>query len=134
MIKIIPKYPHQKQQFNPGRNQELNLPADIFPVHKFNRENPNAPEGKAVPIASIHERIKELLGEGWPRKYAIAKAKEEAEDSMETLELLVLNKFTNRNIKLNPLLKKLRLFLSKFKDIHIYKKFEVKHEKSLDYN
>ena len=55
------------------------MPADIFPVHKFNRENPNAPEGKAVPIASIHERIKELLGEGWPRKYAIAKAKEEAE-------------------------------------------------------
>lgn len=73
-------YPKQKQQYNPGRNQELNLPADIFPVHKFNRENPNAPEGKAVPIANIHERIKELIGEGkFPRKEAIAKAKAEAE-------------------------------------------------------
>ena len=70
-----------KQQYNPARNQELNLPADIFPVHKFNRENPNAPEGKAVPIASIHERIKEMLGEGIPRKEAIAKAKQEAENS-----------------------------------------------------
>lgn len=74
-----PSYPKQKQQYNPGRNQELNLPADIFPMHSFNRENPNAPEGKAVPIANIHERIKEMLGEGIPRKEAIARAKAEAE-------------------------------------------------------
>ena len=68
-----------KTQYNPGRNQELNLPADIFPVHRFNRENPNAPEGKAVPLPNIHERIKELLGEGMPRKAAIEKAKAEAQ-------------------------------------------------------
>ena len=48
-------------------------------MHSFNRENPNAPEGKAVPIANIHERIKEMLGEGIPRKEAIARAKAEAE-------------------------------------------------------
>ena len=75
-----PKYPHQKQQYNPGRNQELNLPADIFPMNNFHRENPhNQPEGKAVPVSNIHERIKEMLGEGVPRKEAIAKAKAEAE-------------------------------------------------------
>lgn len=69
-----------KQQYNPGRNQELKLPADIFPMHKFNRENPNAPEGKAVPIASVHERIKELMGESqYPRKQAIAKARAEVQ-------------------------------------------------------
>ena len=73
-----PSYPRQKQQYNPGRNQELDLPADIFPMHRFNRENPNAPEGKAVPLANIHERIKEMLGEGVPRKEAILKAKAEA--------------------------------------------------------
>ena len=69
----------KKQQFNPGRNQELNLPPEIFRMQKGNRENPNSPAGKFEPIASIHERIKELLGEGWPRKEAIAKAKAEAE-------------------------------------------------------
>jgi len=69
-----------KQQYNPGRNQELNLPADIFPMHNFHRENPeNQNTGKSVPVANIHERIKELLGEGWPRASAISKAKEEAE-------------------------------------------------------
>lgn len=73
------RYPRQKEQYNPGRNQELNLPADIFPVHSYNRENPNAPEGKAVPISNIHERIKELLGEGIPRREAIARSKAEAE-------------------------------------------------------
>ena len=68
-----------KQQYNPGRNQELNLPADIFPMNNFHRENPhNQPEGKAVPVSNIHERIKEMLGEGVPRKEAIAKAKAEA--------------------------------------------------------
>jgi len=68
-----------KQQYNPGRNQELNLPPEIFPMHNYNRENPMAPEGKAVPLAGIHERIKELLGEGIPRKEAILRAKAEAE-------------------------------------------------------
>lgn len=75
--KLHPADKH-KQQYNPGRNQELNLPADIFPMHRFNRENPNSSTGKAVPIASIHERIKEMLGEGVPRGEAIAKAKQEA--------------------------------------------------------
>lgn len=77
---FIENHPHakHKQQYNPGRNQELNLPADIFPVHSYNRENPNSPAGKAVPISNIHERIKEMLGEGMPRKEAIAKAKAEA--------------------------------------------------------
>lgn len=74
-----PSYPKQKQQYNPGRNQELNLPPDIFPMnHNMMRTNPNSPEGKAVPMANIHERIKELLGEGVPRREAIAKAKAEA--------------------------------------------------------
>jgi hypothetical protein len=76
-----PKYPHHKQQYNPGRNQELNLPPEIFRMQKGSRENPYAPSGKFVPLNSIHERIKELLGEGWPRRYAIAKAKSEAEKS-----------------------------------------------------
>ena len=48
-----------KQQYNPGRNQELNLPADIFPMHAGSRENPNAPSGKVVPYPGVHERIKE---------------------------------------------------------------------------
>ena len=74
-------FPKGKQQYNPGRNQELNLPADIFPVHRYNRENPNAPEGKAVPIASVHERIKELLGEGVPRREAIIRAKRESKST-----------------------------------------------------
>lgn len=64
-----------KQQYNPGRNQELNLPADIFPVHRYNRENPNAPSGKAVPLPGLHNRIKELLGEGVERRSAITQAK-----------------------------------------------------------
>lgn len=76
-----PSYPKNKEQYNPGRNQELNLPPDIFPVHKYNRENPNAPEGKVVPIKNVHERIKELLGEGWPRREAVLKAKQEANNN-----------------------------------------------------
>lgn len=68
----------QKQQYNPGRNQELKLPADIFPMHRYNRENPNAPEGKAVLVKNTHERIKELIGEGVPRREAVAKARQEA--------------------------------------------------------
>ena len=30
-----PSYPKQKQQYNPGRNQELNLPARHFPYAQF---------------------------------------------------------------------------------------------------
>lgn len=74
-----PRYPKQKQQYNPGRNQELNLPPEIFPMHhNMMRVNPNAAEGKAVPLAGVHERIKELLGEGIPRKEAILRARHEA--------------------------------------------------------
>jgi hypothetical protein len=67
-----------KQQYNPGRNQELNLPADIFPMQNGLRENPNAPSGKVVPYVSVHERIKELIGEGQSRKVAVARANAEA--------------------------------------------------------
>lgn len=73
-----PRNPHQKQQYNPGRNQELNLPPEIFRMQKGNRENPDSPAGKFVPLAGIHERIKELLGEGIPRREAIMRAKQEA--------------------------------------------------------
>lgn len=68
-----------KQQYNPGRNQELNLPPDIFPMSPKARTHPNSPTGRAEPLANIHERIKELLGEGMPRNAAIAKAKSEAQ-------------------------------------------------------
>ena len=76
-------HPHDKnkQQYNPGRNQELNLPPEIFRMQKGSRENPNSPAGKFVPFAGIHERIKELLGEGVPRREAIARAKQEAQKS-----------------------------------------------------
>jgi hypothetical protein len=57
------------------------LPPDIFEMHKYNHENPYSPKGKAVPIASIHERIKELLGEGVPRREAIIRAKQEASEA-----------------------------------------------------
>lgn len=70
-----------KQQYNPGRNQELNIPPEAFRMQKGSRENPNAPNGKMVPFPGIHERIKELLGEGVPRREAIAKAKQEAQNS-----------------------------------------------------
>ncbi len=68
-----------KHQYNPGRNQELNLPADIFPMNKYQRENPSSSTGKKVPNSGIHERIKELMGESqFPRRQAVAKAREEA--------------------------------------------------------
>jgi uncharacterized protein YoaH (UPF0181 family) len=31
-----------------------------------------------VPVTSVHERVKELLGEGVPRREAVARAKQEA--------------------------------------------------------
>ena len=67
-----------KQQYNPGRNQELNLPPDIFRMQKDNEKNPYSPTGKMSKF-SIHERIKELLGEGMPRRQAVIVAKQEAE-------------------------------------------------------
>jgi len=67
-----PSYPKQKEQYNPGRNQELALPADIFPMNNTEKE------GESNKLASIHQRIKEMIGEGVPRNEAIAKAKEEA--------------------------------------------------------
>jgi len=67
-----------KQQYNPGRNQELNLPADFLCYRPNITMIAFAPEGKAVPIPSIHERIKELLGKGLNRKEAIKQAKKEA--------------------------------------------------------
>lgn len=70
-----------KQQYNPGRNQELALPADIFPMNKYERENPNYSTGHKVPDSGIHERIKELIGEGQTRREAVIRAKQEAKDS-----------------------------------------------------
>jgi hypothetical protein len=67
-----------KQQYNPGRNQELKLPPDIFRMSKDNDNNPYSPTGK-ISTASVHERIKELLGEGAPRREAVLKAKKEAQ-------------------------------------------------------
>lgn len=68
-----------KQTFNPGRNQELNLPADLFPMNKNMGAVHKSNSKHEPPNSSIHERVKELLGEGVPRKFAVAKAKEEAD-------------------------------------------------------
>jgi len=67
-----------KQQYNPGRNQELNLPPDIFRMQKNTEWNPYSPTSKISKVG-IHERIKELLGEGVPRREAIIRARQEAE-------------------------------------------------------
>lgn len=74
-------HPHDKdkQQYNPGRNQELKLPTDIFPMNQYERENPFSSTGRKVPNSGVHERIKELIGEGqYPRKEAVKKAQAEA--------------------------------------------------------
>lgn len=70
-----------KQQYNPGRNQELKLPPDIFRMRQGSDYNPYSPSGKIPSKASIHERIKELLGEGIPRREAVLRAKRESEKS-----------------------------------------------------
>lgn len=67
-----------KQQYNPGRNQELNIPPDQFRMQKNTEWNPYSPDSKITRF-SVHERIKELLGEGVPKREAVAKAKQEAE-------------------------------------------------------
>lgn len=69
-----------KQQYNPDRNQELNLPPDMFRMQKDTDWNPYSPNSQMTKF-SIHERIKELLGEGVPRREAIAKAKLEASNT-----------------------------------------------------
>lgn len=66
-----------KQQYNPARNQELNLPPDIFRMQKDSDYNPYAPNSRMAKTG-VHERIKELLGEGVPRREAVIKAKQEA--------------------------------------------------------
>lgn len=76
-ISLHPKSAY-KQSYNPGRNQELNLPADVFPMHKNQTAEFHRGEQHSPSASSMHERIKELIGEGWPRKFAVAKAKEEA--------------------------------------------------------
>jgi hypothetical protein len=65
-----------KQQYNPGRNQELKLPPDIFRMQKNTEKNPYSATGK-INRAGMHERIKELLGEGQPRREAVTRAKAE---------------------------------------------------------
>ena len=65
-----------KEQFNPGRNQELKLPPDIFRMQKNTEYNPYSPTGK-INTAGMHERIKELLGEGKSRRESIAMARQE---------------------------------------------------------
>lgn len=69
-----------KQQYNPGRNQELKLPPDIFRMQKDSDFNPYSPTGK-MNTKGVHERIKELLGEGVNRREAVMKAKQEAQDN-----------------------------------------------------
>jgi hypothetical protein len=65
-----------KQQYNPARNQELKLPVDMFRMHKFNDENPFSPSGE-INRAGVHERIKELLGEGKSKREAVLRARHE---------------------------------------------------------
>ncbi len=66
-----------KIQYNPGRNQELKLPQDAFRMAKDNDLNPNAVNGHMTK-KGLHERIKELLGEGQiSRKEALQRAKQE---------------------------------------------------------
>lgn len=67
-----------KQQHNPGRNQELNLPPDIFRMEKHSNKNPYSPTGEMTQFSGVHERIKELLVEGTPRREAVLRAKQEA--------------------------------------------------------
>lgn len=67
-----------KQQYNPGRNQELKLPPDIFRMEKDNNNNPYSSNGK-ISRFSVHERIKELLGQQVPKREAVIKARQEAE-------------------------------------------------------
>lgn len=55
-----------KQQYNPGRNQELNLNPSDFSMHK------------KTDSFSIHEKIKGLLADGHSRRDAVKIAKDMA--------------------------------------------------------
>ncbi len=74
------EHPHtkNKQQYNPGRNQELKLPPDIFRMQKNTEVNPYSPNGK-INTKGMHERIKEMLGEGISKREAVIRARQEAE-------------------------------------------------------
>lgn len=63
-----------KQQYNPGRNQELNLPPEIFPMRKGEKVNTSA----ANKTDGVHERIKRHIADGLPRKEAVKRAHVEA--------------------------------------------------------
>jgi hypothetical protein len=63
-----------KQRYNPGRNQELNLPPDLFPMKKGEKVNSAA----AAHGDGVHEKIKKMIGDGIPRKEAIKRAHAQA--------------------------------------------------------
>ena len=67
-----------KQQYNPGRNQELALNPDLFPSVKGERTHPTLPSGRVEPVKGVHDRIKELIADGFSRKEAVAMAKKES--------------------------------------------------------
>lgn len=47
-------------------------------MQKDTEWNPYSPNGK-INRAGMHERIKELLGEGWPKRQALIQARQEFE-------------------------------------------------------
>lgn len=63
-----------KQRYNPGRNQELNLNPDLFPMKKGEKVNSSA----AAQGDGVHEKIKKMLGDGLKRKEAIKRAHAQA--------------------------------------------------------
>jgi hypothetical protein len=69
-----------KEQYNPGRNQELNIPPDVFRMQKGSDYNPYSSNSKMAK-SGIHERIKELMGEGQSKNEAVVRAKQEANDA-----------------------------------------------------
>lgn len=94
-----------KQQYNPGRNQELKLPPDIFRMQKNSEKNPYSATGK-INRTGMHERIKELLGEGMPRRQAHIQAKQEFEktDSAPINKKdIYRSKFHDKNGPISPL-------------------------------
>lgn len=63
-----------KQQYNPGRNQELNInPGDFSSTGSQEKQNSNVP--------SVHEKIKELIGKGKSRKRAVLEAMQHSKDN-----------------------------------------------------
>lgn len=78
-IRSHPSAEH-KIQYNPGRNQELNLPPDIFRMQKNSAFNPYSQTGR-INRKGMHERIKELIGEGQSPREARVRAKQEYKTS-----------------------------------------------------